>query len=90
MQGSGEIALKNVAHHVADAVGHLAAREREEQFRIDNAEYGAQFGGSVPQFSSGLFIGDDRIRAALAACGGNGQHGGDGQRVGLKLFFGKV
>ena len=90
MQGFGEIALKNVAHHVADAVGHLAVRERKEQFRVDNAEYGAQFGGTVPQFSSGLFIGDDRIRAALAARGWNGQHGCDGQRVGLRLFFGKV
>jgi len=79
--GLGEIALHDMGHDVADAVADLGMRQGETELGIEDAEDRTEQGRGGGIFPGGFFVGDHRIRAALAARGGNGQDGPEGHRL---------
>ena len=79
VSGVGEIPFHNMAHHVADAVGHLVFRQSEIKLRIHNAEHRTKNHVSVGQLQLRLLIGDNGSVAGFAAGGGQSQNGGNRQ-----------
>lgn len=69
----GEIALKGVGHDVRDAAGRLIGGQTFREGRVQHGEAGTEAVGFRAVLLQSFLVGDDGVRRASAAGGGNGQ-----------------
>ena len=79
--GVGEIALKDMAHHVGHAVGDLVFGQGEEQLRVHDGDQRPQVWAAVAILALAFLVGDDGVSAGLAACRGNREDDSHRQRL---------
>ena len=77
----GEVALKGVGHDVRDAAGRLIGGQAFREGRVQHGEAGPEAVGLRAVFLQRFLVGDDGIRGAFAAGGGDGQDGTHGQSL---------
>ena len=84
----GEVALKDVAHHVRHAIGDLVFRQGEEEFGVHDAQKRPQARAAVAVLELLGFVGDHGVAACFAAGRRDGQDGRHGQHLldGLALL----
>ena len=77
----GEVALKGVGHDVRDAAGRLIGGQAFREGRVQHGEAGTEAVGLRAVLLQRFLVGDDGIRGAFAAGGGNGQDGAPRQSL---------
>ena len=77
----GEIALKGVGHDVRDAAGRLISGQAFREGRVQHGEARPEAVGFRAVLLQRFLVGDDGIRGAFAAGGGNGQDGAHRQSL---------
>ena len=83
-----EEALEQVAVHVGDAGGRLERRQRKRELGVHERQLRALIVAGVTGLHAQLVVADDGVLRRLAAGCRNGEHHGDGQHFGVRVFLG--